>query len=190
MTIAMSELERMLELNMGEAASPATFMLSMDAANYSKRLPVVMETFLTRRKGDAVYVTFNKPAASLAELFKGIDHKNRMLFLDVISSHTGEKGSEMENAFFVSYPGDLTGVMVVLSRTLKMHQFRFLFVDSLSSVLIYNDERTTTRFLHALAAMCKQNLVHLVLLSSDDLPPSFSSSISSLAAAQLAEAGA
>ncbi len=179
------EPENMLDEKLVRTHSPSTFMLSMDTLNYNKHLLKVMETFLVRKKGDAVYVTFNKPANSLADLFKDIDQKNRLLFLDVISTHTGERTGELENAFFVSFPGDLTGLMVVLSRMLKMHDFRFLFLDSLSSVLIYNDERTTTRFLYALSAMCKQHYVNLVLFSSKELPETFATSLSSLATAQM-----
>lgn len=161
-------------------ADPSTMLMSMDQENYSGELVSAMKGFMAKKKGDAVYLTFNKPANSLAELFQHLDHKNRLLFLDVISKHTGQEGPRMENAFFFSFPGDLTGVMMALTRTLKMHDFKFLFLDSLPSVLIYNDERTTTRFVHAVSAMCKQHSVNLVLFSSEDIPESLSSSVSSL----------
>ncbi|VVB98635.1 Uncharacterised protein [uncultured archaeon] len=180
------EPEKMLDETFEGMRAPSTLLLPLEAATYSRGLADAMESFMQSRKGDAVYLTFNKPAAALADIFKNLDHKNRLLFLDVISTHNGERASDMENAFFVSFPGDLTGVMVALSRTLKMHPFRFLFLDSLSSLLIYNDERTATRFIHALSAMCKQYSVHMVLISCGDIPDSFAGSISSLATAQLA----
>lgn len=178
------QLEEILEDKLNSMRVPSTLLLSMENSDYNSHLVAVMKTFLHRRKGDAVYVTFSKPAQSLADLFEPLDCRNRLLFLDVVSTHMGEK-AELENAFFVSFPGDLTGLMVVLSRMLKMHNFRFLFLDSLSSLLLYNDERTSTRFLHALSAMCKKSSLHLVLLSSEDVPGTFQNSISAMAVAHL-----
>lgn len=157
----------------------ATLLFPIDSTNHGSEVQGMMDSFLSAKKGDAVYLTMNKPATSLADLFREMGGQNRLLFVDAISVHTGEK-KEMENAFFVSFPGDLTGMMMVLSRTLKMHDFKFIFFDSIPSLLVYNDERTATRFLHAVSAMCKQHSVQLVLLSGDDLPESFTNAISAI----------
>lgn len=184
------EPEEMLEERLERLRSASTILLSIGAADYSTQVLGVMRSVLLRKKGDGVYVTFNKSVYSLSELFKTVDCKNRLLFLDAISLNSGERGAELENAFFIPFPGDLTGLMIVLSRTFKMHDFKFLFLDSVPSVLIYNDEKTTTRFIYALSSLCKQHSVNLVLLSSADLPPSLSASLSGIASPQMLSASA
>ncbi len=176
------EQERIFEF--AEQGSPATVLLPIEPSSYNSQLKRVMKGFMDSKSGDAIYVTFNKPAHSLAQLFGGMDYRNRLMFLDVISTHVGER-ADLDNAFFIAFPGDLTGLMVALSRALKMHNFRYLFLDSLSAMLIYNDERTSIRFLYSLAAMCKQNSMHLILISPLDLPDAFANSVSALAGARL-----
>ncbi len=170
--------------------SPSTVLLTMNTENYGTMLSDVMNTFLLRRKGDAIYVTFNRPADSLIDIFKSTEHRERLLFLDAVSSRAKEAEGEFENVFFIPFPGDLTGLMIVLSRTLKMHAFKFIFLDSIPSVLVYNDERTTTRFLYALSALCKDHSVNLVLLSSNELSDSFNTSLSAITTSTLAAGSA
>lgn len=185
------EPEEMLEERLERLRSASTILLSIGAADYSAQVLGVMKSVLLRKKGDAVYVTFNRSVYSLSELFKSIeDCKNRLLFLDAVSLNSGERGAELENAFFIPFPGDLTGLMIVLSRTFKMHDFKFLFLDSVPSVLIYNDEKTTTRFIYALSSLCKQHSVNLVLLSSSDLSASLTSSLSGITGQQTVSASA
>ena len=154
-------------------------MADVDA--YIGEITKLMKIRLSPSQDHGVYLTFNKPAHSLAPLFECVDHKSTILFLDAVSNHMGlAADSKIENAFFISNPQDLTQLTIALNRVLKMHEFALIFVDSMPSMLQYNDNQTSGHFLHAISAICQQNGVDLVIMANPSLPEAVKASIMAL----------
>ena len=103
------------------------------------------------------YVTLNKTADSLKELFKknkiNID---KVTFIDAISK-TIKKVPEMsDKIYYVSSPGALTEISLVITKFIK-HNFNYLIFDSLTNLLVYESRAPVAKFLSTLVNKIKES---------------------------------
>lgn len=118
------------------------------------------------KKGLAgVYVTLNVPSNSL----QNIHSKGAALcFVDAISKMAGEK--EMKNCFYVEDPTSLTSLSVTLSDILTSKQkVDYVYFDSVSALLIYNNVDTSARFLHHLMNKFRSHGIGGIFIAPDDV---------------------
>lgn len=113
-----------------------------------------MIRYLTEDKDDlGVYVTVNKPCMEVKEFLddEGINLDN-LFFVDAISKQTCGVEKQYDNVIFMDSPEDLTGLSIVISETLESmgDMERFVFLDSISTLEIYNEKDTINKFAHYL----------------------------------------
>lgn len=98
------------------------------------------------------YVSLNKPYKTLLKNFTdaGID-TTKFIFIDAITK-TAEMPPVVENCEFVSSPGALTELSLAISNTLETKGVNLIVFDSLSTMLVYEDENIVTKFVHSLMA--------------------------------------
>jgi len=98
---------------------------------------------------NTIFVTTNKPYGHLINTFKkhGIPH-NKTFFIDCISKYVGEKiEQEPENCLFVEGPQNLTAIGIAINESVKhLPGKKTMFLDSLSTLLIYHDSNTLSKF--------------------------------------------
>jgi len=129
-------------------SSPATYaMVNMVIINYLTK----------KRKMSGVYITMNKPYKSIVKSLErvGIDTK-KLFFVDAISGIVGEKKPVAKNCVVLESPAALTELGIVISKTCQAKNPRFLMMDSLSTVLIYNNQKTTVKFVHFVATQLRK----------------------------------
>lgn len=120
--------------------------------------------YLTQGGMKGVYVTLNKPVATLKQSLQrmGVQTSN-LKFIDAI---TAVKEQESEDCTYLGPNQELTNLCMAIARTLaKLEAGGFIVFDSLSTLLIYNDERSVSRFAHILTEKLRANEVYSVLLS-------------------------
>jgi KaiC/GvpD/RAD55 family RecA-like ATPase len=106
--------------------------------------------YFTRKTPRGVYVTLNKPYATLLKSFikAGISVES-VFFVDEIT----DVPSTQEDATH-AYLGsgvDLSNLSISISKAIKqIEEDRFLLLDSLSTLLIYYDAKAVVRFAHLL----------------------------------------
>jgi len=107
--------------------------------------------------GHILYVTTTKPFTSMkAELEKeGIDLQ-KYRFVDCVSKKAALAGAG-GNAIFVDSPKSLTELAIAISGVVKLKEVDLLFFDSVSPLLVYNDELKVVKFLHYLMVLIKEN---------------------------------
>jgi KaiC/GvpD/RAD55 family RecA-like ATPase len=104
--------------------------------------------YFTRKTPRGVYVTLNKPYATLLKSFSksGISVES-VFFVDEIT----DVPSTQEDATH-AYLGsgvDLSNLSISISKAIKqIEEDRFLLLDSLSTLLIYYDAKAVVRFAH------------------------------------------
>ncbi|MDP6671293.1 MAG: hypothetical protein QGI60_05790, partial [archaeon] len=83
------------------------------------------------------YVTLNKTAESLKELFKknGVNVDN-VVFIDAISKTFKQVPDQTEGCYFIRSPGALTDLSIRIHKLLE-HGFEYLVFDSLTNLLVY-----------------------------------------------------
>jgi len=100
------------------------------------------------KKENIIYVTINKPLSHLTNLFKRERiNTDKIFFIDAISKHVGVKEEEPKNGLFLESPAQITELSIVINKaTEHLPGKKTIFFDSLSTLLIYNDESSIGKF--------------------------------------------
>lgn len=107
-------------------------------------------------KGSSIcYVTINKTAEALMESLKKkkVPTKN-IFFVDTISKTIKQSPKQMPNVLYVSNPGALTEISIVVQKLLS-HDFDFIIFDSLTNLLIYEKQAPVSKFVSSLVNKIK-----------------------------------
>ena len=140
----------------------------VDTSDYVAQNMRILNTFLTTKDFSGIYITLDRPYSYLNNLLKenGID-TNRFLFLDCVTRLVGGT-QRSENVVFLQTPQNLTQLNLSLNRAIESMppaEKRFIFFDSLSTLLIYNQFSTVAQFIHSLTNTARLQGVSVALLS-------------------------
>jgi len=130
---------------------PDDFIVAVVSApeNYAA-VNLALAGYLTKkRKMSGVYITMNKPYKNMVATLEkeGVDTK-KIFFIDAISGIIGDKKSANGNCVMLPSPGSLTEMGIVISKVCDKKNPRFMIMDSLSTLLLYNNQRATLKFVH------------------------------------------
>lgn len=126
----------------------------IDARKYHKIHPRIVKIIIQEKCFAGIYITVNKPYNLLTKYLQenGINTKN-IFFIDAISRSVGEAPRMTEECLFIPSPTQLTDLAIALTQALEGMEHKenkFIFLDSLSTLLIYNSFEVTARFVHFL----------------------------------------
>jgi len=127
-----------------------SLLVIVNSKKYERVVLAFMDLFLNERKYFGTYITTNKPFRKILSEFlqRGIKADN-LFFIDCV---TKEALSKEINGIKVFSSQDVTEINVLLDKAIKQKQKggEFIFLDSISTLLVYNDEKTVEKFIHAL----------------------------------------
>ncbi len=146
-------------------------MVTSSPTNYVPVIFGVLRQLMTPETV-GVYISVNKPYFSLTSVMENqkIPTQN-MYFLDCASGLMGKPPQEFEKTYILSGPSNLTELSITLagllsSEKLKDHEDKtILFLDSVSTFLIYNDANTVAKFLHAISGKVRTHNISGVFFS-------------------------
>lgn len=124
-------------------------------------------SYLTKKlKFSGVYVSLNKSCDSLSKELKAekISLK-QLLFIDGASQ---DQKSTLENCICLQGNKSLTELSLTLTEACKNKIINFVFLDSVSTLLIYNNLETTERFVHYIINKIKNLDIFVVLISIEE----------------------
>jgi archaellum biogenesis ATPase FlaH len=150
--------------------------LVMVASSPTKYAPTITSVLRQLVTPDTigVYISANKPYFSLIEEMKDLNiPTSNMYFLDCASGLMGKQPQEVGNTFILSGPSNLTELSMtlsdLLSEKLKGRENKtILFLDSVSTFLIYNDANMVAKFLHAISGKVRAHNISGVFFSLDE----------------------
>ena len=136
----------------------------VDPRMYMKRNLSIIKILVNENKLSGIYITINRPFDTLIQTMKDnfidiekiffIDCVTKMVpTRDKISLSPKNKLERAENCIFIPSPSRLTEIGLVLSEVIsgtENPKNKFLYLDSLSTLLIYNDIETIIKFVHFL----------------------------------------
>jgi len=142
-------------------------LLIVSAKKYLEVSLDVLKHYCNAQKSSCVYVSVNKTYSNLMNLIKKKSINSDKLFvIDAITPHSAEP-KDAENAIFIGNPRALTDISI--SATSAINNLpkgeRVLFFDSLSTLLVYNDAGTVTKFSHFLINKMKEWKISGVIIS-------------------------
>jgi KaiC/GvpD/RAD55 family RecA-like ATPase len=117
---------------------------------------------------EGVYVTLSKDYVELSKIFreKGID-LGRLAFIDGVSQMYGIGAVDAPNVKYISGPISLDGIVAAVTDIIPVmkSQKKFVFLDSITTVLLYNSLERTVKFSEFLTSSLKRLEVAGVMVS-------------------------
>lgn len=138
-------------------------LFCVGARKYVKTNMDILKIVISEKKFSGIYIAANRPASTLIEDFgkNGINTEN-VFFIDCITKMVPapqgirvlyKEKIDTKNTLYITSPANLTEMGIVLSQAFSImenYNKKFLFLDSLSTLLIYNDVPTISKFIHFL----------------------------------------
>ena len=111
------------------------------------------------------YITVNRPYKNMVQLLKrGNVNVENLFFIDCITKGSEEK-SNTKNCYFVGSPSNLTEIAIALDPVFKEGKHKFIFLDSLDTLTVYNSVESVIRFAHFLTSKVRLHDISGVLLA-------------------------
>lgn len=143
-------------------------LATVDAKHYQEVNLRIIKHLTESDNIPGVYVTLNKPFATLQKLFKqkGIDSR-LIIFIDAVTELKSKRGEKKGNCLFIGNPENLSDISVAMDQAVRSirGEEKFLFFDSLSTLLVYNKATTVARFIHFLASKMRTWKVKGIIIS-------------------------
>jgi len=139
-----------------------TILLNLQNKKITEINKEVIKFAQEKTKG-GIFVTFNEPAAMLANEINQTEKKAPVFFIDCVSKKKEKKG----NIIYISNPKSLTELSIEITKLTRTGQFDFFCIDSLSTLLIYNDSEMTGKFIYFITNKMKILGIKSVLIISD-----------------------
>ena len=130
----------------------------------------ILKLLINKKKYPCLYVTINKPYKVLLNILKRNNiNTNKIFFIDLISKMTRTEMNSVKNCLFISSPESLTELSIAVSESIKNMpgKNKFMFFDSLSTLLIYNQTGTVTKFAHFISGKMKAEGVETIIISME-----------------------
>jgi len=129
------------------------------SANYLKNNLELLKTLLNEKKQSGIYINVSRSCENISDMMisNGIDI-SKLFFIDCVTLSSGFKPVKKDSCMYVNSPSDLTEVSIVLDQLVQTipTEDRFIFLDSLSALLIYNSPNITSKFAHFLTVKLRQ----------------------------------
>lgn len=117
---------------------------------------------------EGVYITLSKDYVELSQLFreKGVD-MGRLAFIDGVSQMYGIGAVDSPNVKYISGPISLDGIVAAITDIVPAMKAekKFVFLDSITTVLLYNSLERTLKFSEFLTTSLKRLNVAGVMVS-------------------------
>ena len=138
------------------------------AENYMKNIISVLKTLINKNGHQCIYVTVNRPYNDIQDVLeKGKINTDNIFFIDLISKMANTEQSRAKNCLFVNSPDSLTDLSIAITEAIGniKGSNKFIFLDSLSTMLIYNQAGTLTKFAHFLIGKMRNAAVEMIIIS-------------------------
>ncbi len=143
-------------------------LATVDAKSYQKTNLNIVKHLITDKNIPGVYVTLNKPFENMEKIFRKekID-TDMMIFIDAVTKTSGGKAEKTDKCLFIGSPENLSDISIAMDQAVTSlpSKGKFVFFDSLSTLLLYNNIETVARFIHFLAGKMRVWKVEGVIVS-------------------------
>jgi len=131
----------------------------------------IIKILVNNKKKNCIYLSLNRPSSTLFEEFKenNIDN-SKVLIIDCVTKLAGEDVERAGNTIFVESPQSLTEMGAVLEGAVESITARgsFLFLDSVTTMLLYNNLKNVATFIHFLTIKIRYYKMSGVIVSLEE----------------------
>ncbi len=157
-------------------------LINVRGVDYQRTNTEILKVLANEENLPGVYITVNKPYQTMKRILKeeGVT-TDQLFFIDCISKTSGmEIDSKDNSVFYLDSPENLTGIGVAMGEAIRRipGEDKFLFMDSLSTLLIYRSVGTVAKFSHFLTGRMRAWGLRGILLSVEkETDPEFTSQL-------------
>ena len=127
----------------------------------------VVKSITERASG--VYVTVNKPYNNIVTILQknNID-TSKIIFVDAITETITQGVAKTKQCIYVSSPKHLTDLSIAVNNAVDSIKSgeRFVFLDSISVLLLHNDPASVTKFIHFTTARMRAYNAYCFMVAS------------------------
>lgn len=122
----------------------------------------VIRFFTKKLNYSGIYIALNSSHCDLVRKFKSAKiNVNSLLFIDNVEEG---KGCGAKNAVFLGGSKSLTELSIAISEAAKNKAIKFVFFDSVTTLLIYNTLDITEKFVHYFTNKMRNLDINLVII--------------------------
>jgi len=170
-------------VDIGSMEEGNVVLILTSAEKYLENIVSALKTLINKKNHSCVYVTINKPYQVLLNVLKKNSiNTEKIFFIDLISRMTRIEAAGAKDCLFITSPDSLTELSIAITESVGnlRDKNKFIFLDSLSTMLIYNQTGTVTKFAHFLIGKMKTETVKMIIISLEkEMDPKLVSQISS-----------
>lgn len=150
-----------LETMLSQLVENKVVLVVIESEHYSA-IQSTLLPLLKKRSSGGVFVSANKPLVNLGST---VSPEKNTVFVDMVSETAGIAKVNWPNARYLETPQSLVELSVLIENELKKMPFanKFVVLDSLSTLALYNKFEVTERFMHNLTGKLR-NLKTLSLI--------------------------
>ena len=144
-------------------------LATVEAAKYQQTNSEIIQYLTTIDGTPGVYVTLNKPFITVEALLRNAQvNTDMIIFIDAVTRTTGGSVEKTQKCLFIGSPENLSDISLAMDqavRAIPPGEKKFLFFDSLNTLLIYNKPGTVAKFIHFLAGKMRIWKVKGIIIS-------------------------
>lgn len=146
---------------------PGISLVLTSAKKYNEANVALTEYMINTKGIPGVYVTLNKPYRTMKKNLDGKIDLRMLIFIDAITKSTGGKINKDDECLYLDTMQNLTDLGVAIDQAIRAipSDDKFLLFDSLSTLLIYSQSGSVSKFIHFLTGKIRALGVNGILLS-------------------------
>ena len=150
-----------------DQTEPGISLVLTSAKKYNEANIALTEYLVNVKNIPGVYVTLNKPYRTMKKSLEGKVDLRMLIFIDAITKSTGGKMESKDECLYLDSMQNLTDLGVAIDQAIRAipSDEKFILFDSLSTLLIYSQSGSVSKFIHFLTGKIRALNVNGVLLS-------------------------
>lgn len=142
-------------------------LATVDSKDYQKTNIKIIRHLTNEQNIPGVYVTLNRPYETMNKVLKGKGVDTKMvIFIDAVTKIVGGNVKKKGNCLYIGSPEKLSDISIAMDQAVRsLPQEKFVFFDSLSILLLYNNPKMVAKFVHFLSGKMRVWHVRGIIIS-------------------------
>jgi len=143
-------------------------LAKVESSVYQKTNIEIIDYLTQKTNTPGVYVALNKPYANILKLLKEKNiNTDMVVFIDAVTKTSGGAIEKTKNCLYIGNPENLSDISMAMDQAVRAipSKDKFLFFDSLNTLLLYNKPITVAKFIHFLSGKMRIWKVKGIIIS-------------------------
>ena len=162
------EIESILSQELKDFNRNRIIVFSINSENFKSAAQFAVSYLVEEKKFNGIYISLNEMSKALmSKLGTNNINVSKLHFIDCVSEKA-DIGLR-DNVTIVSGPKALSEISLAITELNYNGKYDFIFLDSVSTMLVYNKAETTEKFVHYLTSKMRSlNLIGIILAVEEE----------------------